>query len=163
MAKQEIRNVTFSPEQLQAVIAQAIAEHEASKSQKVNVDSSVDMEKATVRAFARAGYKSVTPRVDAKTYNLWLAEGRRVKEGEKSIRVRHLRLFHRDQTEELTAVEKKQALADLEAKRSARTADKLPKVSPIEQVNPVQAQPAPAPAKAPRKGAKILITSGGNA
>jgi len=131
MAKQEIRNVTFSPEQLQAVIAQAIAEHEAAKAAQAKSDTSADMEKLTVRAFARAGYKSATPRVDTRTYNLWLAEGRRVKEGEKSVRVKSLRLFHRDQTEEMTAAEKKAALADLEAKRAGKSADRLPMPSPV--------------------------------
>jgi len=123
--------VTLTPEALQQVIAQAIKEHEAHKSQQVKAGSSADVERLTIKAFARAGYKGVTPRADVKTYNLWLQEGRRVKEGEKSVRVKSLRLFHRDQTEEMTAAEKKQALADLEAKRASKTADKLPKVSPI--------------------------------
>jgi hypothetical protein len=55
------------------------------------------------KAFAKAGYKDAQPRVNIKTYNLWLAEGRKVKEGEHAVRVKQLRLFHISQTEPASA------------------------------------------------------------
>lgn len=57
---------------------------------------------AVTKAFRRAGYGTVTPRVDVQTYGRWLAEGRKVKAGEKSLKVGPLRLFHLLQTQEFT-------------------------------------------------------------
>src|SRR3954468_12004353 len=54
---------------------------------------------AVVRAFKKAGYGSVTPRVDVMTYNRWVAEGYKVKTGEKSVKVKQFRLFHKKQVE----------------------------------------------------------------
>src|SRR3954468_9717413 len=54
---------------------------------------------AVVRAFKKAGYDSVTPRQDVQTYNRWLSQGFKVKAGEKSIKVKQFRLFHRQQVE----------------------------------------------------------------
>jgi len=161
MARQQIANptVTFSPEQLQAVIAEAIREHEERKVQTAKADASTDMDKLCIKAFKRAGFEDVQPRTKIKTYNLWLQEGRKVREGEKSVRVKSLRLFHVTQTDAMAASEKKEALAGLEAK----------KVKANGLAAPVLAQPAPAPSpvkptqNATRKGPKILITSGGNA
>jgi hypothetical protein len=150
--------VTFTPEALRAVIAQAIAEHEAAKGAQAKVDSSAEMETATVKAFKRAGYGEVKPRIETKTYNLWLQDGLRVKPGEKATKVRNLRLFHRSQVEPMTTAEKKTALAELEEKRAKRTADKLPPVSPV--IAAPKMTPAP---KEPRKSAKVLITEPGNA
>lgn len=73
-------------------------------------------EAATVLAFAKAGFGKVTPRVDVLTYGKpadgdkpatgWLAKGRKVKSGEKSVHVKApgmkgkgLPLFHISQTE----------------------------------------------------------------
>jgi hypothetical protein len=47
--------VTFSPEQLQQVIAQAIAEHEAKKQEQAKADSTDKMDQACVAAFRKAG------------------------------------------------------------------------------------------------------------
>jgi hypothetical protein len=104
-------------------------------------DTADAMDKLCIRAFTKAGYKpeTVRPRETVKTYNLWLKEGRRVKEGEKSIRVKNLRLFHLDQTEAMTKAETKAALAELEEKRAKRTADKLPPVSPVTAAKPAKA------------------------
>ena len=54
---------------------------------------------AVCRAFKKAGYGDVTPRGDVQTYNRWLAQGYKVKSGEKSIKVKQFRLFHRKQVE----------------------------------------------------------------
>src|SRR4051812_28625845 len=57
------------------------------------------MDTSVVRAFAKAGYGTVTPRVDVQTYGRWLAQGYKVKAGEHSVKVRQFRLFHRKQVE----------------------------------------------------------------
>jgi hypothetical protein len=152
-------NTTFSPEQLQAYVDQAITKVLEVKRAQEEHKRSDDMEAATVKAFRRAGYKQedIRPRENIKTYNLWLQDGFRVKPGETSVRVKTLRLFHASQVERLNAVEAKKALAELEAKKAKRTADKLPPISPVEMP---KAQPAPKP---PIKNAKVLIAEPGNA
>lgn len=62
-----------------------------------------------IKVFTAAGYKDVQPRVNVLTYGKepqadrpatgWLAQGRKVKKGEKSHQVGPFRLFHFDQTE----------------------------------------------------------------
>ena len=67
---------------------------------------------AAVEAFTKAGFKDVQPRVNVLTYGKikadgtktgWLAQGRKVKKGEKAIRVGPFALFHESQTEVLAA------------------------------------------------------------
>ncbi|HWZ38262.1 MAG TPA: hypothetical protein VNY08_08185 [Bradyrhizobium sp.] len=131
--------VTFAPEALQQVIAQAVREALASKEKS---DRSIDPEALTIRAFKRAGFGEVKPRQDVKTYNLWLADGLRVKEGERSVKVRNLRLFHKSQVRPMTVEEKAQG-----------SASKLPPVSPI-------SEPANAAVKATAKAAKAVPVEG---
>jgi hypothetical protein len=68
-----------------------------------NVDAKTDRAlktaAAVVRAFKKAGYGDVQPRVDVQTYNRWLAAGLKVRVGEKSVKVGTLRLFHVSQCE----------------------------------------------------------------
>src|SRR5262245_57325827 len=153
MAKQPIANpnVTLTPEALKQVIAAAIAEHEQAKAEQAKTDTTADMDRLCIKALVRAGYKAenIQPRQNVRTYNLWLQEGRRVKAGEASVRVKTLRLFHIDQTEPMNAVEKKAALAALEEKRAKRTSDVLPKPSPV------AAAPVTAAPNAKGKGAPI--------
>lgn len=61
-----------------------------------------------IKVFTAKGYKDVQPRVNVLTYGKlqpdgslsgWLGQGRRVKAGEKAIRVGPFALFHVDQTE----------------------------------------------------------------
>jgi hypothetical protein len=140
MMKQPTANpaVTFTPTELQAVIAAAIKEHEAAK----KGNTSDDMDKACIRAFARNGMKGVKPRVDVLTYGKWIAAGRKVKEGEKSVKVKNLRLFHVSQTEAITEKEKQ----DILAAKAPRTADRLPPVSPVTPISAAKkAKPAPQP------------------
>jgi len=66
----------------------------------------IDYEALAVKAFRKAGYGEIKPRIDVKTYNLWLAEGFKVKPVEHGVKVQQLRLFHRSQCRELTAEEK---------------------------------------------------------
>ncbi len=156
-----VAHPTFTPEALQRVIAEAIAAHEASKAQKAKADTSTEMERLAVKAFRRAGFGEVKPRVDTLTYGKWVEQGFKAKAGEHAIKVRNLRLFHRSQVEPIS----KQEQAEYLAKREAKTADKLPKPSPVEPVK-AAANPAPAPAnpaKTPRKNTKVLITEPGNA
>src|SRR5262249_27009233 len=74
------------------------------KAKQVQQDRANDMDSLTIRAFKRAGYGEVTPRVDTKTYNRWISEDSlRPKEGSKSVKVKMLRLFHRNQCRPLSA------------------------------------------------------------
>lgn len=61
-----------------------------------------------IKVFTAAGFKDVQPRVNVLTYGKvkpdgtitgWLAQGRKVKAGEKAHRVGSFNLFHIDQTE----------------------------------------------------------------
>jgi hypothetical protein len=147
--------ISFTPEQLQAYVDQAITKVLEVKQAHEEHKRSDEMETATVKAFRRAGYKpeDIKPRENIKTYNLWIAEGRRVRQGESSIRVRTLRLFHIDQTSAMNEVEKKAAVEALAEKRAKRTSDVLPKPSPVN----------PAPVAARPKAGKVIITEHGNA
>ena len=133
------RNIIFSPEELQKAIAEAIAAREAQKEQEAKEDVTDQMNNLTVKAFRKAGYNDIQPRVNIKTYSLWMKEGRKVKAGEKSIAVKSLRLFHIDQTEPVSKPEQAEYLARLEAKYSAA---KLPVVSAV-SVQPVLPMPSP--------------------
>ena len=90
---------------------QVVAEAQTTDERKASLDA------ATVLAFAKAGYGKVTPRVDVLTYGKpadgdksatgWLAKGRRVKAGQKAVKVKApgmhsgIPLFHVSQTEEI--------------------------------------------------------------
>ena len=56
-----------------------------------------------VEAFTKAGYKDVQPRVNVLTYDKWVAQGRLVRKGEKSVKVGPFSLFHKEQTDETPA------------------------------------------------------------
>lgn len=66
-----------------------------------------------VKAFTKAGYRDVQPRVNVMTYGKrdasgkavsgWLAQGRMVRKGEKAIKVGPFSLFHVTQTDPLVA------------------------------------------------------------
>ena len=91
---------------------QAVAEAMTVDQRKAALDA------ATVVAFTKAGYKDIQPRVNVLTYGKaadgdkpatgWLAQGRKVKAGEKSVHVKApgmkgkgIPLFHIMQTEEI--------------------------------------------------------------
>ncbi len=130
--------VTFSPAELQAVIAAAIAEHEAAKAQRAKASTSDKYTALTISAFKRAGFKpeDIKPRENTLTFNKWLEKGYRPKEGERAIAVKGLRLFHASQVRELTAQD-----GDMVAAKAAKgvpvaTADLLAKPSPVEPAKP---------------------------
>jgi hypothetical protein len=54
-----------------------------------------------IEAFTAAGYEDVQPRVNVLTYGKWEEQGRRVRKGEKSLRVGNFPLFHISQTDEI--------------------------------------------------------------
>lgn len=60
------------------------------------------MDKACIVAFAKAGLGPVVPRVDALTFNRWVAQGFRPIEGTKSVKVGQFRLFCRQQVRPVT-------------------------------------------------------------
>lgn len=75
------------------------------------------MDEATVKAFTKAGYKDIQPRINVLTYGKvkddgtktgWLGQGRKVKTGEKAVHVKApgmrgkgMPMFYIGQTEEL--------------------------------------------------------------
>lgn len=147
------RKPTFTPEQLQAYIDQALAvqraEFEKSIAAKpatpVKPDQSNKNLLKTIAVFKKAGYGVVVPHQDVKTFNLWVKEGLRPKEGEKSKPVNNLRLFHRSQCRPLTKAEGAEFVAkakEAEAKRQATvvpmgpSASKLPVVELVPQAAP---------------------------
>jgi hypothetical protein len=99
----------------QAIVAQAVAARlaaiEAEKPAKMSIagksEQSIRNEIAVVKAFKKAGFGNVTPHQDVKTFNKWMAEGRRPIEGSKSLKIKNLRLFHKSQTRPVTAAELK--------------------------------------------------------
>ncbi len=70
---------------------------------------SVENAKRTAIAFKKLGIKDAIPHQNVKTFNRWMAEGRRPIEGSKAVKVSNLRLFHISQTR-LISMEEKAAL-----------------------------------------------------
>ena len=153
--------VSFSPQALQALLEEVTAGRKliadtmaALTEQKAELDAlktkvadqpvrlsvagkserSIKNEIAVVRAFKKAGFGDVKPHVDVKTFNKWmLDDGLRPAEGSKSIRVAHLRLFHRSQCRPVTAEEK----AATQQQSDAAVARHIGKVIPINaEANP---------------------------
>jgi hypothetical protein len=90
---QSTRNIQPKAAQRPVSRAESTANLDAKQSRALEMDVRV------VRAFKKAGYGDVTPRVDVRTYNRWLADGLKVRVGEKSVKCGTLRLFHRSQCE----------------------------------------------------------------
>ena len=100
--------VTFTPEQLQAFVDQAVAKVLAVKAAEKPAGKSDQSSKnawAAQKAFTKAGFKDAQPGVNILTFNRWVAQGLRPKEGEHAKRINNLRLFHRDQCRSLTKAE----------------------------------------------------------
>jgi hypothetical protein len=118
---------------LQAIIAQAVAvamaAKEAEKPAKPATDQSTKNELATIKAFKKKFNIIVKPKVDVLTFNKWIEQGLRPKEGEHAVKVANLRLFCKSQCRPLTKAEAGEfakKFREAEAKRSA-------KVVPINQ------------------------------
>jgi hypothetical protein len=145
MARQPIPAPTFDLEALRAIIATPEARELLTQLMKDTraKDRTLDMDSLCVKAFKRAGIENVRPREDVLTYNRWIEAGRRVRPGEASVKVKNLRLFHVSQTDPISEKEK----AEFLAQKEARTADKLPKVTPISAAKAKKAaHPQPQPA-----------------
>jgi hypothetical protein len=56
-----------------------------------------------IKVFKAAGYETVEPRFNVKTYGKWAEVGRLVRKGEKAHRVGPFNLFHEDQTDPIVA------------------------------------------------------------
>jgi len=119
--------VTMSAEALKALLVAARADALAERGAANKEDSAAKMEKLAIRAFTKAGFEDVQPRINCLTFNRWVEKGMRPKEGERAIRCKSLRLFHETQCRPLTK-EDRAALAEKTAKG---TASKLPAVSPV--------------------------------
>jgi len=134
----EVREVSFTPEALEAVIDQAVAmalEANNTKHQALfdaalagkivqpkggKTERSTANEIAVIRAFKKAGYGVVTPRINVKTFRRWVEEdGRRPVEGSKSLKVKNLRLFHISQTR-LMEAEERDAIKEQQSAAAAR-------------------------------------------
>lgn len=57
-----------------------------------------------IKLFASKGHTDVKPRINVMTYDKFLDQGRRVRKGEKSIKVGAFSLFHISQTDPVPAV-----------------------------------------------------------
>lgn len=62
-------------------------------------------EAAAEAAFAKAGYKDNRARETIRTFDGWLTVGRRVKKGQKGLKIRKggYALFHKDQTDSVVS------------------------------------------------------------
>jgi hypothetical protein len=143
-------NPTLTAEALRNLISEVVAEALAkrpdtsARSALPRADRErVDYDALAIKAFRKAGYGEVKPRIDTKTYNLWIADGVKVKSGEHATKVRNLRLFHRSQVEPV----------------EGQSASKLPKVTPI-IAEPLKVKPAKAMTK--RTGKVVPISEGAN-
>lgn len=81
---------------------------------------------AVCKAFKKAGFGQVIPRVDCMTYNRWMAQGFKVKPGEKSVKVAQFRLFHKSQVEFVGQPDKADLQAEANAANAVKTATKVP-------------------------------------
>jgi hypothetical protein len=119
-ATQAAPAVTFTPEQLQQYIDEALAKQAAAfklamadlpkaKPQAANGKSDVSAKNdlACIRVFKKAGFKDIQPRINVLTFNKWVEKGFRPVEGSKSLKVANLRLFHTSQVRQLTTEELK--------------------------------------------------------
>jgi len=145
----QTREVSFTPEALQAVIAQAVAmalEANNAKHQALfdaaldgkivqpkgnKTERSLKNEIAVVKAFKKAGFGVVTPHVDVMTFSRWMAKGYRPMEGSKSLKIRNLRLFHKTQVRSITPEERTELEAQSAAAVARHQAEQAAKVVPI--------------------------------
>jgi hypothetical protein len=113
--------------QLAAAIAKALANTRTSKAKKATKTKKAAGKKITdeqraafmaqndeacLKAFTKAGYKDVQPRVNVLTYNKFIAQGRMVRKGEKAVKVGQFSLFHVSQTDPVAVVTADSATAN---------------------------------------------------
>jgi len=133
MAKIEI-----TPETLSAMIAQAVqaalGEHKAERiaaAKEGKSERSMKNEILAVKAFKKAGFGDVKLHDEVKTYNRWIAAGRKVKSGEHAVKIKNLRLFHVSQTELISPEEKEAEVAKMQ--------EAIRKYNDKKKANPAQA------------------------
>jgi hypothetical protein len=125
MTKTNAKTITVSRSDLAAMIAKAVAaalsngKTEAKPVANTLVDGKTERQLQLVvqanRAFKKAGFKDAVAHENVKTFNRWMAEGRKVKAGERAIKVKNLRLFHVSQTEFVGIPSKAEQRAEGEA------------------------------------------------
>jgi hypothetical protein len=104
-------NPTLTPDALRQMIAEVIQSMAVTLPNPFAVADTKtgkkdQIEALTIRAFKKAGFGSdVVPRVDVMTYNKWLEAGFKVKTGEKAVKVKQFRLFHKSQVEPVEAAQ----------------------------------------------------------
>jgi hypothetical protein len=128
--------VTFNLQDpaLQAIIAQAVAVAMAAKEAEKPAgksDQSTKNEIAAMKAFKKRGFGIIKPHIDTKTFNKWVAEGLRPKEGEHAVPVANLRLFHRSQCRPLS----KEEAAGFKAKADERVVANKQKIDAAAKSN----------------------------
>jgi uncharacterized protein (DUF4415 family) len=125
--------MTFTPAALKQVLDAAIAEAVAAALGKAasvpkntlvdgKTEASLKIDILVVKAFKRAGFGEVQPRIDVMTYNKWLASGHKVKPGERATKVKQFRLFHRSQVEAVALPSKAEQQAQADAAVAAHAA-----------------------------------------
>ncbi|HWO32886.1 MAG TPA: ArdC-like ssDNA-binding domain-containing protein [Candidatus Acidoferrum sp.] len=120
---------------LQKIIAEAVAARMAAeKAAEKSVDTN-KIDSKIVQAFQAKGYNDVVlydrtktlvqqPDVTVLTFQKWMELGRRVKEGEHSLKIRgyQVRLFHKSQTRIATVEERKANFTKVKAAAERRDA-----------------------------------------
>jgi hypothetical protein len=115
--------VTFTPEALQQVIAQAVAEALRARDAKPmpkntlvdgKTEQQLRIDIMVLKAFKKAGYGEVKPREDVMTYNKWLASGHKLRTGERATKVKQFRLFHKSQVDYVSIPPKEAAPSEAE-------------------------------------------------
>ena len=130
--KAEPKTVTVTVEQLEELIAKrleaAMAKAPAPVAKPKASGQSAQSQRndwLAVNAFKKAGFGTVIPRQDVKSYSLWVQEGFKPKAGTKAVKVKNLRLFHSSQVEPITAKEKAEILANKAAYIQRKNAEKV--------------------------------------
>ena len=87
-------------------------------------EAQVQADVAISKAFVKKGYKDVvlfdrtkplaSQEPTVLTYNKWMELGRKVKEGEHSVKYKQFRLFHKSQTRIATVEERKENFAKMQ-------------------------------------------------
>ena len=109
--KLELPAPTFNLADVERIVNEAPAKQAQAMAAKPANGKAAQLDMQVIRSFKRGGFGVVKPRIDTKTFNVWLAEGKRPLEGSKSVKVGGLRLFHRSQVRELTPAERAQGQA----------------------------------------------------
>lgn len=129
------KTVNISKADLAAMIAAAVAQALQAKPKADDpantlvdgkTERQIKIDIAVCRAFKKAGFGEVKPREDVMTYNRWMANGYKVKTGEKSVKVKQFRLFHKSQVEFVGQPDKADLQKQADAANASHVATKLP-------------------------------------